>query len=448
MLFARGSCATEASGLQRQANASVPPRARRIPVRTIAWFAAAAMASGCTLDTEGEGAFASAGGTGGAGGSSVLDSSAGSGGSVEAGAGGASTGGTAGADAAAGSGGTQNTGGVAGDAATGGADSGPDVVVETGPDTLLVEDCFNGVDDDADGAADCADSDCSAVVMCVPITQIGWSAPGFLRSRAEGEPPADCGGLQLVGTFHQTFSSGGASCVCGCGNATGGVCAGGSATLYDSADCSSLTSGTVGGTGCYSVSSGAGNVAASAIGTPADPSSMGTCAPAVSASIGLPTWSDAAEYCATGPAFGGCGAQAVCVPRPPTGFAPEACVLAAGTQTCPSAYPVSKTWYTSLSDNRACTAAGCSCGLPTGGKCGGTMRFHSDPSCGATTTVRSFPLDGTCKNLQLSAGEAKSLDFSATGPAGGKCVAAGVGTVTGTVAPSGANTICCQASTN
>lgn len=39
------------------------------------------------------------------------------------------------------------------------------------------ENCFNGIDDDANGLADCDDPACNALVACVPAVPSGWQGP-------------------------------------------------------------------------------------------------------------------------------------------------------------------------------------------------------------------------------------------------------------------------------
>ena len=51
------------------------------------------------------------------------------------------------------------------------------------------EDCFNGIDDDADGLADCADPDCAPATECVGPIPVGWGTFGYVVL-AETDPTA------------------------------------------------------------------------------------------------------------------------------------------------------------------------------------------------------------------------------------------------------------------
>jgi len=385
------------------------------------------LCTACTLHSEGLGEYPGAGGDSVAGSGGVSFDASGAGGAITGGSGGSSTG----------SGG-EVTGGTG---ASGGADAG----VEAGSDALLIEDCFNLLDDDLDGNADCADDDCVAVVMCVPLPPPGWSAPGVIHTRLDGDPPADCGEFEPAGTYHSAYDAGEHTCQCKCGAPSGGVCSGGSATVYFGSSCTGTTVA-VTGAGCFDLSSPSStNTDISLKATAADPTGQGMCSPEVLPLVDTAVWVDAADFCVASQTFAGCGASRVCMRRPPDGFDARACIASTTHAQCPADYPSTKTWYTALKDTRSCTSAGCSCGHATGGECSGHVRLHTDTTCSDASTVRSYDLDGACHDTQLAAGDQGSMDFVVSGPGGGACAVAGEGTRMGSVSLEGASTICCQA---
>lgn len=74
------------------------------------------------------------------------------------------------------------------------ADPGPGAV-DTGPtdEAPVPEDCGNGVDDDGDGAVDCADADCASTPDCAPPEDCGNGLDDDLDGRVDCED-TDCEG--------------------------------------------------------------------------------------------------------------------------------------------------------------------------------------------------------------------------------------------------------------
>ncbi len=129
--------------------------------------------AGASGGATGSGGAAGTTGSGGGGGSGGSTGSGGAGGATGGAGGAAGKGGAGGATGKAGAGGggpgTAGSVGTGGHAGSGGSAGAGGACVKTGP-----EDCFNGIDDDCDGAIDCADSDCGpTVAQCVALESDG-----------------------------------------------------------------------------------------------------------------------------------------------------------------------------------------------------------------------------------------------------------------------------------
>jgi hypothetical protein len=59
--------------------------------------------------------------------------------------------------------------------------------------TFSDENCFNGVDDDKNGAIDCADPGCAALVTCVVPPAAGWAGPVSIWEGSEPSTAPACG---------------------------------------------------------------------------------------------------------------------------------------------------------------------------------------------------------------------------------------------------------------
>ena len=290
----------------------------------------------------------------------------GSGGGVGATAGGGSAGATGGAAGA--------PGGSAG--AAGGGDAGPKEI------------CDNGVDDDGDTQADCADSDCTAAgaFSCVTDAPAGWTGPFAFSVGAPPFPacPAPYTKVELQGG--ETINAPAAVCTgCSCGAPTNVKCAT-SVNSYVDGNCTSGKVGTGGPKGpCNGLTiTGSGGTRNSAISSGSLSALGGTCAPSAGTKTVPPiTWGSSKQLCSGAKSGAGCSAGASCLPTPKAPFASKLCITKAGDQICPSPFLNKHPLYAGATDTRNCS---CACSASSGGSCtGGTINFYPGSSgCGGT----------------------------------------------------------------
>jgi hypothetical protein len=258
-----------------------------------------------------------------------------------------------------------------------------------------VEDCTNGIDDDGDGAIDCADPDCQVLFQCAPaVPPGGWVGPLSLWQGTGTETPPDCGDS---GGFPTEVGAGGVgltgadpSCpACSCNAPIGVSCAIGSATFFAAASC--VTQG-----GTLNVPA---NICQPFVTLSFDPASVrwatapasgGACIPKQTGNPSIPPaqWATQMLACGDGATAGaGCGAG-VCVPRPAPPFDDALCVYQAGDVPCPPGpYSLRTLFYTTAGDTRDCSA--CDCGAPTGTTCAGTVKLYTDTACSVEEVILS-----------------------------------------------------------
>ena len=333
-----------------------------------------------------------------------------------------------------------------------------------------VEDCFDGVDDDGDGLADCDDPDCSVTTECAPPIPVGWGSFGYVvLAETDPDSPAACpafspaakyeGLAQLTGTGFSCSSCGcdlSVDQTCSLADFDGskpGVqpffvrdvpCAVTAATNLVSLSvpaswdltCSALDAAPAGAT-CP------GGACNQSITSPPAVASGGTCGP----HGGALDKSDAAfqlgaRACGDAPSLGGCEAGTRCVPRGSTPFGSRTCVGKAGDVACPggSGFQERHVYFEDLSDDRGCTE--CHCQGVTGGECVITTSFSTDDGCSTMPPV-AVP-SGGCADLSGNARVGgRTASVTAT-PSGGSCLPTpGGGAKTGAVAGVTPTTFCC-----
>ncbi len=266
------------------------------------------------------------------------------------------------------------------------------------------ENCFNGIDDDANGLADCDDPACNALVACVPAVPNGWQGPVAIWEGGGSESPPSCADSQYpVVQFQQLFAgptTPPATCpTCDC---TGTPTADASSCttrvqLSDAADCSGSQQmlgpdglpGFVVTTDCTVVPvSSQFSPQTAFFTTPTAQSDV--CVPqSKNQAVFPPTTYDKALRACGAPELtpAGCSAgQQTCLPRPQGGYSPAICVFQAGDSVdCPGPFDVKFTYYR-YQDNRQCSA--CSC-IPAGISCDSVSSTEQ-------SYVGSYDADSSC----------------------------------------------------
>jgi hypothetical protein len=328
----------------------------------------------------------------------------------------------------------------------GGGDGGPDLAQPkpdlysydlAGADLVCIpstEDCFNGVDDDCDGLADCADPDCtggaSPKASCVPD-------PGSFTLGTDVASPGSCpSAYPTPAPIHSNLNAG--SCAlgtCSCSEAANycyayvfdsdsdASCATSVAMYYidTSFACQNFTSIPAGHHFKLEVQGNAGGCFESNSGDKATKLA--------------PSWASDEQFCSGGAVGAGCNAGQLCVPA-----APNHCVMKAGTQlTCPASYNLRAIhYYTGFDDSgRSCACSNCSVATP--GTCtgAGALSLSSTKGCGFADFSTG---NDTCNSENVSADVFGSLDW----PVGTQATCNPPGTKeTGITALLGEQTICC-----
>lgn len=424
------------------------PRTWRLPVAVFLCIAGVQQV-GCTLDAEGkaDGALdASAGGMGGSAGSGGVDASAGSGGGSGAGGSAGSTGGLAGESGAggvAGDGGA-GAGGVAGQGGTGG-----------GP---TAENCSDGIDNDGDGAADCADDECGALrYACVPPVPQEWI--GYFRvhvqpNGASVPPGSACpsGGSPeryLNGIAAQAACGG-----CSCGDLTDALCAApGIACDYAHGDCSgAVERPELGDFQCHSLDGGHISCRLTGV-NPFENTGYCTPTPDVPDFPNKLPFSDVFDVCvfSTASSGAGCNTGDICLSPGSGEYDGTVCVMMADDQAiCPPRWdakqPIRLYKNEDTNDQRGCSACVCAPDLTSTQCVGGAYRVWDDDNCeGCIVCSDPEDVDSTsCKDVSGLADNGTISIRVRSRPAiqNGKCNPSG-GEPVGFVETTKGVTICC-----
>lgn len=226
------------------------------------------------------------------------------------------------------------------------------------------EDCFNGIDDDCDGAPDCADSECGAQVQCVEVP------PEFQMGIVVGADEACPDGFEADATELYADLDPGEGCAADCTCEPDPIrCETQIYSYASQTDCENDTDnnggqmyGSVLTETCtdepvYDGSSGGQRIEPFV--------AIQTCSAAGSAAPTPATWGSHQKLCHAAVGTRGCGETSACVPveTPPA----ATCMIASGGRSCPESHPARDAqWYTGLQDDRSCGACECEA---TGGSC-------------------------------------------------------------------------------
>jgi hypothetical protein len=301
-------------------------------------------------------------------------------------------------------------------------------------------DCLDGVDNNGDGLADCADPTCTATVECVAIPTgglvgvlTGSSCPAsFSTSQNVNQglsAPLTCTGacscnITSMTCHYDLTSTDSASYPC-------------TATMFAAASFdvtgppgAAPTSG-----GCQAPTPFEGNS------TVAVSYTSLTCSTSGSPNPTQYTWGTNMSFCSTSSSSATCGAGQTCVAKPGV---PVCAIFPTANATCPSPYPSPKgNWYhaTDVSEGRSCS---CPCNYSaTDSNCvGGTWSYEYDQNCnddrGAYTQSSLSECEPQTGGLALLGG----FVVKTMGNSPPAC--SSTAKESGTAAPAGGQTICCQ----
>lgn len=344
---------------------------------------------------------------------------------------------TSGGDSSAGGEGGKITG-AGGNGGDGGASSGG----QGGQGgTGTNENCLDGLDNDMDGATDCADSDCTEGFTCADEPPEGWTSVTLDQGPGTPPTPMPCSNGAMPESLF-TGPAGPPECsTCECGNLTGNTCTNAGLFCFPgSGNCAAADQED------WTNSFATGNCAKPDIGVTFSLSCRlanttmvdqeGSCPPSTSDFTNKDTWMGWVQACAIPTNSGGCTKNSVCTPKP-TGTQ-SLCIRHDGQENCPGGWTAVEA-FASATDDRSCGA--CSCTAKATCTSGDYQVFDSnncDPNNGNPITI-----DSMCRNVS------SNIDFGSwsvqKNPAvpGGSCTPQG-GDPAGSVQTQGPVTFCCK----
>lgn len=294
--------------------------------------------------------------------------------------------------------------------------------------------CFDGMDNDGDGAADCADPGCDVAARCVPDS--ADQPAGVIVDATAACPEGFTGGETII---HRGLQAGACN---GCGCTVGPTTCTASVWVYDQDlnECNgdvALTGGDLVGFQITDTCSAANLANLMLYGVRVDMHATGTCTPSGTGTPGTSSWSESVKFCKSSHVAGGCAAGSTCVAR--AADPQDQCALADTTGTCAAGYTATQSdWYTDYDDQRSCGACFCEA---VGGDCTNVLvQVGSDYSCinawqVADDTKQCFPPNGDYSPPALLVG----TPTPATG-----CTADAP--TSGEITPTGQTTLCCAPS--
>lgn len=164
--------------------------------------------------------------------------------------------------------------------------------------------------------------------------------------------------------------------------------------------------------------------------------SAASCTATMNPNIPKPSFDRNVRVCSGAKDTGGCSAGQWCVPLAGSSAYGGVCIYQAGAQKCPTGYPTRTVYYNSYSDTRACSACTCK---PSGYECRATITLYQATDCtGATSTAYATETNTYCSASNVVAIKPAAVNVYKKGT----CSPSG-GTLTGSVTPQKATTVCC-----
>lgn len=324
------------------------------------------------------------------------------------------------------------------------------------------ENCGNGVDDNGDSKADCADPFCGTY-GCVSEGPADWAGYYALYEGPAAEDPGCPSTFPIAEyTGNAGLSAPTPTCsACSCPAPTGQTC---TIAKVSISNASCLTQQT--GSACFfqppvavngicdnsspfpqmntcgppvgGTCPGGSQPCTASINISAPTLSGGSCAPTPQTGTVVPaTWSTLGRACRQATPGSGCNSAQVCLGKLAAPYQKGICIKKVGINACPATFPTQHIYFDNVTDTRACSA--CQCSNPAGASCSTTVNFFSDAACGAPTASIAA---GTCKDVTNNPG-IFSRKTSNTAITPGSCTSSG-GQVTGAATAVGPTTFCCK----
>jgi hypothetical protein len=391
--------------------------------------------SGCGLSSDIDGVFSDGGASNSGGSNPGGAAGSGPGGAGVAGAN-PSTGGSSSTDA----GGSSAGGSSAGGSSSGGSSSG-------GSGGGGPEDCLDGVDNDGDGDADCADSECKPDFQCVTAVPSGYKGYFEVNRTDYPTPPGACDGGGMPAVYF-SGPAGPPECnACTCGDVQGATCSAAPLSCWaGSGSCNGTATdwtATLADGQCKkpgNLVGGSFSLSCQVVGD-SQITGKGSCEPSKTDFANKNLWQNEVGACGLPAAGKGCGDGQACVPKVQGGDGGKLCIQKDGDTLCPAGtFSQKVATFTGGTDNRTC--GDCTCG-DASAMCGaGTYTFYDADQCGNMGDNPATIAD-MCRNV------GPLLDFNSWSiranipKAQGTCPPGG-GEPKGEVQTDGPVTFCCQ----
>lgn len=383
------------------------------------------------------GGIGGAAGLAGAGAAGATAGSAGSAGAVVAGAAGAA--GLAGTAGSAGLGGAAGTsGGAAGAAGLGGAAGST-----TGGSGPGEQACVDGLDEDADGQIDCADTDCKGKAVCLPVVPPEWTGPLTAVKKPASIDAAPCANGSPSKRRFLTPGAAVHCSSCSCGDRSGASCKLGTVEVRSGA---SPDNACLGAQAVNPADASCGEFSSSSesgVGIRATLDEVkGSCPPSGGIVDNRPAlFEDAWDTCPLPGSGLGCNGN-LCVPITD---AASTCILQTGTDgVCPAGWPNRALVYDGGDDQRDCDP--CTCGDPASVCSVGKLSLNKTPACtpDISATKATVDVNGACRYLNSTSVLPEKWHFvlSNLDVVSTTCTVGG-GTPKGKVEPKGGGVLCC-----
>ncbi|MCU1280993.1 MAG: cell wall surface anchor family protein [bacterium] len=317
---------------------------------------------------------------------------------------------------------SDDLGGGGGDDLTSAADLSP-----LPPDMVCVptaetgDKCFDGIDNDCDGMTDCADPDCVAGSQCVPAVGSAFTL-GITVPQASFCPAM----FSSRSVINSGLSAGSPACATSACTCTPSMSCSTSVTTFPVVGCSGETDSNSATNSCRNFNATQPTKGLSLDGPVLN--NGGSCGTGGTSARSATMWATSSRFCQASAVGGGCAPGNVCVPK----LSVPTCEVADGTVACDGGYTSTASWYTAFTDGRNCS---CACGVAAGGSCGTSVGVFTTTDCtgtAVTPTASCLNASGVYKTLQV------------LGSVNPSCAAPTASVTSGTLAPTGPQTLCCR----